>query len=146
MDKVEQFFEAIRQAPTVTLSTASQGRVTMRLVSPVYHEGAVLIFTADTTKKYRQLQENPHCCIEAGPFFAECTAAFCGATMLDENRPLREAYSAKFPGAFDEGIAFGGRNAAFILLTPNRLSGWAYENEVPNAEGIPTVPFEITLI
>lgn len=145
MERVEQFYEALKTLPTMTLATAGEGSVTMRTVSPVYYEGAALIFTGEESNKYRQLAENSHCCIAVGPFFAECTAAFMGATMLDENAPLREAYSAKFPGAFDEGIAFGGRDAAFVLLTPKRLTGWAFENDVPNAEGIPTIPFAIML-
>lgn len=145
MDKTKQFFDLISKEMAVTLATASAERVTMRVVSPVHYINAILIFTAHDSTKYQQLKVNPHCCISVGAFFAECTAEFLGATMSPENKELRDAYSAKFLGAFDEGIAFGGRDAEFILLTPTRLTGWAFENDIPTADGVPTVPFEIIL-
>lgn len=145
MDQVSRFFEAVKQELCMTLATASGGSVTMRTVSPVYQDGSILIFTAPGSLKYRQLKENPHCCVAVGGFFAEASAVFCGATMLDANAALRKAYCEKFPGAFDEGLAFGGRGAEFILLKPARLKGWAFENDIPTPDGIPTVPFEIDL-
>ncbi len=69
----------------------------------------------------------------------EASAEFLGPTMLEENAPLREIYSKKFPGAFDEGIEFGGRSAEFVFLRPHVIRGWNFEN------GMPTGPFEITL-
>lgn len=128
----------------VTLATASEGRVTMRVVSPVRWEKDVLIFTHGDSLKYRQLKANPRCCLAAGGFFAEAEAQFLGATMLDENQPYRERYTEKFPGAFDEGVAFGGRDTEFILLKPSKLSGWTVEKGAP-AEGVPTVSFELEL-
>ncbi len=145
MDKIEQFYEVIKKEMSVILATGDSNSLTMRVVSPVYFEGKILIFTAPSSMKYKQMKANPNCCISAGNFFAEATAEFCGATMLPENENLRAAYSEKFAGAFDEGIEFGGRNADFILLKPVRLSGWAFENDVPNEMGIPTIPFEICL-
>ncbi len=145
MDKREQFFAAIRNEMTMTLATAAEGSVTMRVVSPVYYQGSILIFTSAASNKYRQLAANPHCCVAAGGFFAEATAAFSGPTMLDENEALRSAYNEKFPGAFDEGVAFGGRDAEFILLRPTRLSGWTFENDAPSEDGVPTVPFAISM-
>lgn len=129
----------------VVLATSVGGAVTMRLVSPVYYGEAALIFTSADSKKYSQLKENPRCCISAGGFFAEGTAEFFGETMLCKNSAMREAYSAKFPGAFDGGAEFGGRNIEFILLHPTKLSGWKFENDVSTADGIPNVPFEIVL-
>lgn len=142
MDRREQFYACIQEEMAVTLATAADGNVSMRAVSPVCCEGSILIFTAPGSKKYRQLRANPHCCIAAGMFFAEAEAEFCGATMLPENERLRAVYSEKFPGAFSEGVAFGGRDAEFLLLRPTRLSGWAFENDAPSADGVPTVPFE----
>ena len=145
MDKREQFYDVIRTAATVTLATAADDRVTMRAVSPVLCQGAILFFTAAASAKYRQLKANPRCCVEAGAFFAEADAEFRGPAMLPENEALRDAYSARFPGAFDEGVSFGGRDAEFILLWPTRLTGWAFADGVPAPDGIPTVPFDIPL-
>ena len=145
MDKVEQFFQVLAREMAVTLATAAERRVSMRVVSPARYQDAILIFTARDSLKYRQLQANPRCCIAAGFFFAEATAAFLGPTMRDENRALREAYSAKFPDAFDKGVSFGGRDAEFILLRPTRLTGWAFASEAPAAGDVPTIPFEIAL-
>lgn len=145
MDKREQFVEAVKKEMVVSLATAAGESVTMRMVSPVYYEGKILIFTAETSRKYLQLTANPHCCIAVGPFYAEARAEFRGSTMAAGNEALRDAYSAKFPGAFDEGIAFGGREAEFILFTPTRLTGWAFPNDTPTEGGIPTIPFDISL-
>ncbi|MDO5553599.1 MAG: DUF3795 domain-containing protein [Planctomycetia bacterium] len=145
MDLPERFYDTLEKEATITLATAVGNRVTMRTVSPVLYQGSILIFTSENSKKYQQLQKNHHCCIAAGPFFAEATAKFCGATMRPENKELRDAYCKKFPKAFDEGVAFGGRNAVFILLTPNGISGWAYEDNAPSADGIPTIPFEFSM-
>lgn len=143
MDRLEQFYGVIKKEMAVILATAAEKKVTMRTVSPVYYNGDILMFTSPDSNKYKQLKLNPNCCIAVCNFFAEATAKFMGATMLDENAALREAYSAKFPGAFDEGIEFGGRAADFILLHPTRLSGWAFENDVPTPDGVPTIPFEV---
>lgn len=145
MDKIDKFYEAIKSEMGITLATAADGRVTMRTVSPAYLDGDILIFTSRGSQKYAQLKKNPHCCIEAAGFYAEADAAFQGPTMLDQNEPLRAVYAAKFPGAFDEGVPLGGREAEFIVLKPARLSGWAFENDVPTPDGIPTVPFIIEL-
>lgn len=145
MNKIEQFYNLVRTEMTITLATAANESVTMRVVSPVCYQQAILIFTSGESKKYRQLQKNPHCCLAVGPFFAEAIAQFRGAAMLPENRELRDAYSEKFPNAFDENVEFGGRNAEFILLSPTRLSGWAFENDIPTESGIPTLPFEIEI-
>ncbi len=142
MDRITAFYELINKEMAVTLATADGQSVTMRTVSPVIYQGKILIFTSPASVKYSQLRSNPNCCIAAGLFFAQATAEFAGATMAESNKALREAYNAKFPGAFDEGIAFGGRDAEFILLKPFRLKGWAFENDEPSPDGVPTIPFE----
>ncbi len=129
----------------MTLSTAANDSVTMRPVSPVLYENKILFFTAAESKKYQQMKANPHCCVSIGAFFAEAKVTFCGSTMLPENEELRSAYDAKFPGAFDEGMKFGGRDAEFILLIPEKLTGWTFEDGSLTGEGIPTVPFEIVM-
>ena len=140
-----RFWESIHREMTATLATAAEASVTMRAVSPVRYADKILIFTAADSQKYHQLQKNPHACVAVDGFYVECTAELCGATMLPENAPLRAAYSAKFPGAFDENIAFGGRSAHFVLLQPTRLTGWAFPDDTPTADGIPTIPFAIIL-
>ena len=143
--RIQQFFDLIQSEMAVSFATAADGRVSMRLVSPVRLDGAILLFTSSASLKYRQLAENPNACLAVGPFFAECTAELRGPTMADENQALRDAYCAKFPGAFDEGIPFGGREDDFVVLHPRRLTGWGFENDTPSADGVPTVPFEILL-
>lgn len=143
MKRIAQFYEAIKNDMEMTLATASKTSVTMRVVSPVYYDGNILIFTSPDSVKYRQLSENPDCCIGAGGCFAQAKAVFLGKTMADENMEYRNAYCGKFPGAFDEGVPLGGREAEFILFKPVKLTGWSYENDIPTDDGIPTLPFEI---
>lgn len=145
MDRLEQFHGAVQKEMTMTLATAAGDSVTMRVVSPVLYEGGILIFTGSGSTKYIQLQKNPHCCVAVGTFFAECDATLLGSTLLEKNSALRDAYSAKFPGAFDESVEFGGRAADFVLLKPRKLKGWAFVNDIPTADGIPNLPFEIEL-
>ena len=145
MDQVSKFYGIIKNEMAVTLATASDQRVTMRFVSPVYYEGSILIFTDPNSLKYQQLKRNPYCCIGAGDFFAEAKVEFLGATMLDTNEAFRTVYREKFPEAFEEGVALGGRGAEFVLLKPTKLKGWAFVNDAPNAEGVPTIPFEIDM-
>lgn len=145
MDRIAQFFEIIHKDMSVVLATASDKSVTMRQVSPVDYKGNVLIFTAPDSLKFQQLKANPNCCIAAGTFFAEAKAVFSGPAMLDSNEELRRVYCEKFPGAFDEGAAFGGRDAEFILLEPFKLKGWGFEDDIPASDGVPTIPFEIDL-
>lgn len=145
MEFVSKFYGIIKNEMAVTLATSCDQRVTMRLVSPVYYEGSILIFTDPHSLKYQQLKRNPYCCVGAGAFFAEAKAEFLGATMSDANAKWRAVYSEKFPGAFEEGVAHGGRAAEFVLLKPTKLTGWAFEDGSPSGEGIPTIPFEITM-
>ncbi len=67
---------------TVTLATSDGVDVTMRVVSPVYFDGGVLIFTAHTSRKSAQMYVNPHCCIGAGIDYvlAEASTACSGIT------------------------------------------------------------------
>ncbi|MDD4075549.1 MAG: pyridoxamine 5'-phosphate oxidase family protein [Eubacteriales bacterium] len=145
MEHVERFYQAVKNEMAATLATSADGVVTMRLISPVEYDGAVLLFTDASSNKYAQLKQNPRCCLSVGGFFLQAEAEFFGPTMLDKNAAMREVYDAKFPGAFAEGIAFGGRNAEFILLRPIKLSGWAFLDDIPTADGIPNLPFEITM-
>lgn len=145
MNQPERFYEAVHSAMAVTLATASGDSVTMRAVSPVVYDGAILIFTSADSVKYRQLAENPHCCIGVEGFFAQASAEFLGKAMAGENAEYRKAYCDKFPKAFDEDASFGARAADFILLKPIRLTGWAFENDLPTEDGIPTIPFSCAL-
>lgn len=145
MDNLQKFYDVIKKEMGVPFATAAGDSVTMRLISPVYYDGDILMFTEPTSNKYKQLKANPHCCIMAGPYFMEADAEFRGATMLDENKALREIYGAKFTDAFDEGVENGGRNSDFIVLHPKKLTGWAFENDTPTADGVPTVPVEIVI-
>ncbi|MDO5560999.1 MAG: pyridoxamine 5'-phosphate oxidase family protein [Oscillospiraceae bacterium] len=145
MDIIKDFYDIIRKAEVINLATSENGSVTMRCVSPVFYQDKVLFFTSPDSEKYRQLKANPHCCINSGLYYAQAEAEFSGQTMLDINKELRDAYCEKFPGAFDEGLEFGGRKDDFILLTLKHLSGWTYENENHSEKDIPTTPFSIDL-
>lgn len=145
MDKILQFYEIIKNDMSVILATSADKSVTMRQVSPVYYNRNILIFTDPGSLKYQQLKANPNCCVAAGAYFAEARAEFLGATMLDSNEELRKVYCDKFPGAFDEGVELGGRDAEFILLRPNKLKGWAFENDTPSSDQTPTIPYEIII-
>ena len=139
MNHLTNFWKSVKTEETAILATSAGGSVTMRIVSPVYYEDAVLIFTSPDSLKYQQLKDNPNCCVAVGGYFMEAKAQFLGLTMLDENAAYRDVYSEKFNDAFADDIAFGGREAEFILLKPNRLKGWGFEN------GTPTGPFEYQL-
>lgn len=149
--EIESFLDSIKKGATITLATASEGHVTMRIISPVLYHQDVLFFTHCSTLKYKQLKTNPHCCIGSGMSFAEAKAEFLGDTLADQNKNLRTAYCEKFPDAFDEGAEFGGRDSEFILLRLTKLRGWAFaprDNSTPTEAGpdaIPTHPFEINL-
>ena len=136
MSQLEKFWESVKKAGAVFLATAAKESVTMRTVSPVYYNDAILIYTNPESQKYKQLKENPYCCIAAGGCFMEAKSEFLGRTMLDENAPLREVYLKKFNGAFDENNAYDIKTTEFILLKPIRIKGWDFEN------GVPTSPFE----
>ena len=138
MDYLTSFWESVKKEEGAFLATSANDRVTMRTVSPVFHDDAILIFTSPQSQKYQQLKVNPNCCLAVGGCFLEAKAQFLGHTMLDENSALRDVYAKKFQGAFDENIPFGGRTSEFILLKPVTLKGWKIEN------GEPTGPFEHT--
>ena len=142
---LDQLWEKVNKEQAALLATSGNGNVTMRVVSPVYCNDAVLIFTDASSQKYCQLKENPYCCLAVGNVFVEAKAEFLGATMTQGNKELRKVYDEKFPGAFEEGMEHGGRNAEFILFHPVKIKGWAYENGSLEGHGIPVMPFEITL-
>ena len=131
MKTAKEFFEQVQGEETAILATASDGEVTMRTVSPVCVGDAILIFTSPQSCKYRQLQENPNCCLAIGGVYVRARAEFAGPTMAEHNASLRKLYCEKFPGAFDENMEYGGIGCDFILLKPVTLSGWSYENGAP---------------
>lgn len=137
MESVTEFFEQVKGEETALLATSSGGSVTVRTVSPVVCGDAILIFTSPQSRKYRQLQENPNCCLVIGGSFLEARAEFAGHAMADGNEALRSCYDEKFHGAFDADIEFGGRDSDFILFRPVALSGWDYKSGAP-------VPFQFT--
>lgn len=137
MDRLADFWASVEKEETMILATSAGGSVTMRTVSPVRIDDAILFFTSPDSLKYQQLRINPICCLAVGAYFLEAKAEFLGHTMLDENTSYREIYSEKFDDAFSENTAFGGRDAEFIRLIPVRLKGWVYENNIPKE------PFEL---
>ena len=145
MDKIAEFYDIVKKNISVTLATASNENVSMRLVSPVYYEGKILIFTAADSQKYRQLKGNPNCCFAAGDLFVEAKAEFLGATMLACNGDLRLVYCEKFPGAFEENMAYGGRDSEFILFTPTKIKGWTGINDANDENAVESFPFEINM-
>lgn len=145
MDKLEEFYEQINKEMAMVLATSFKNKVSMRLVSPVLFNKDVLIFTHSQSNKYQQLKNNPNCCLSINNMFIESIAEFYGNTMLPQNKEMREVYNKKFPGAFDDNVEFGGIDAEFILIHPVKLTGWRFENDIPTADGIPTIPFEILI-
>ncbi len=139
MNQIEKLWEIIIKEQEILLSTSANDRVTTRTVSPTYYQGAILIFTSPESLKYKQLKSNPNCSIAVNGYFIEAKAEFLGHTMLEKNTSLRDVYSQKYNGAFDEGIEFGGRTAEFILLKPVLVKGWTFDNSIPIS------PFEIVL-
>ena len=131
MSHVEMFWDSVKKEETAILATAAGGSVTMRTVSPVYHEDAILMFTGPASQKYAQLKENASCCIAVGGCFLEAKAEFFGHCMTEDNAALRAVYEAKHTGAFDEGLEFGGRESEFILLKPVQLKGWDFQSSPP---------------
>jgi len=136
MDQIEKFWNGVKNEEIMLLATASNENVSMRTVSPVFYDNAVLIFTGPGSRKYAQLKKNPNCCISLTGCFVEAKAEFLGPTMADGNEKLRDAYDKKFKGAFDENVEFNGMDSEFILLRPIVIKGWGMEN------GIFTGPFE----
>lgn len=136
MNQLEKLWECVKKEETALLATSADGSVTMRTVSPVYYQDAILIFTCSKSQKYRQMKANPYCCVAVGGYFVEAKPEFLGQTMQEENAHLREIYTEKFADAFDESAVYGGRKAEFILLKPVRAKSWCIEN------GVPTGPFE----
>lgn len=127
--EINMFYECVNKEEEMLLATCAQRRVTMRTVSPVLYNNAVLIFTSPDSTKYKQLKENQNCTFKLGSFFIEAEAEFKGPTMLDTNLELRKAYEAKFSDAFDPTVPFGGINSDFILLKPRSISGWLVISE-----------------
>lgn len=139
MDNKKKFYELIEKSEAIILATSSDGKITMRLISSILYHQDIVFFTNANSTKYKQLQKNPNCCISINNMFVEGIVEFYGSTMLNENKAIREAYDAKFPGAFNSNEEFGGYHSEFIIIHPIRLSGWEFEGENP------TIPFEIFL-
>lgn len=137
MKTLKEFLERVKDEEIAVLATSADGIVTMRTVSPVCTEDAILIFTSAQSNKYRQLKANPNCCLAIGGLYLQARAELLGPTMKEENASLRTLYDAKFPGAFHEDIEFGGRDSDFVLLKPVALDGWEGENGM-------TAPFHCT--
>jgi hypothetical protein len=125
---LEKFYESVKTEEELLLATSAGGIVTMRTVSPVLYNDAILIFTSPTSRKYTQLKQNPNCALKVGIFFVEAEAEFLGATMLESNAALREVYTLKFKGAFDETLENNGVNAEFLLLKPKHIRGWLMDD------------------
>lgn len=126
-EQLEQFWNKSNEAEGMILATAADDRVTMRTVSPVVYQEAILIFTSPESLKYQQLQKNPNCSFAIDNFFVEGKAKFYGSTMLASNEDMREVYAQKYADAFDESEEFGGMTSEFILLKPSRLKAWMFE-------------------
>lgn len=58
MNEVQQLWEHIKKDEAVLLATSAGGNVSMRVVSPVYYNDAILIFTSPASTKYQQLKAN----------------------------------------------------------------------------------------
>lgn len=143
MSDLEQFFKTINDSETMILATSDK-EVTMRTVSPVYYNKSILIFTNENTVKYKQLKKNNNCCINIGPYFAQCKVDFLGKTMLEKNEELRNEYSKKYNDAFLENVPNGGRESEFLLLKPYLITGWIKKtNTQTNIEELEPIEIKI---
>lgn len=128
MKHLTELCEAAKQSQTMILATTANDSVTMRTVSPVLYQEKILIFTSPKSRKYQQLQANPHCAFMINDIFVEATTQFLGATLAKENQAYQKAYLQKFNDAFDEKAAFNGCQAEFVLFTPQKITSWSFND------------------
>jgi uncharacterized pyridoxamine 5'-phosphate oxidase family protein len=87
----EKALRQLKASSRCVLATAAGNHVTAREMMLLVNEDKIYMFTADFTRKYRQIQSNPNVALAVGNLQAEGTAALTGHPSKPQNKAFMEA-------------------------------------------------------
>lgn len=136
---LNHFKETVEKEEIMYLATSDEQHVTLRPVSPLLIEEKgihnIYFYTSNQSNKYKQLMRNPNVSINIGQmgiYQAEGVVRFLGGVFEDKNTELKEAYTKKYPGAFEHPAPGEDmKSNEFLVVEIKLLKGWIYEGEQP---------------
>ena len=126
---IELFWQELEKTTSMAMATSKDDVVTIRPISPLRHVQEIVICTDPNSRKAAQISANPNVAICLGPFYLQGRARNLGAACQTANLPIKEAYCARYPGAFKaESPQFTG-DEIFIAITLAKLSQCVADGE-----------------
>ncbi len=119
-----QFWKELEATDSMVLATSKDDVVTIRPVSPLRYGNEILFCTSPGSRKAAQILANPDVAVSLGLFYLQGKARCLGAALGEENAALKEAYGARYPGAFTGGDPQFSGDEVFISITPTKLNHW----------------------
>lgn len=130
LEKMQRFLE---QAEVLYLSTSLNDVVSARPISPLALGNRLFVRTSAASRKAQEMLANPHVAGCVGNFYFTGTAKALGRAGAEENKDLKAAYQARYPGSFSEEDDFIQSDEVFFELLLENVAEWVYENGVPVA-------------
>lgn len=128
---MKKYEETLRTAEVIYLSTSLHDVVSARPVSPMTIDEKLYIRTAASSRKAKEMLENPNIAVCVGPYYFSGKALCLGSAFAAENAAIKSAYVQRYPGAFAEEDAHTQSDDVFFVLDAQALSEWVYEGGVP---------------
>lgn len=123
--------KTLLETEVVSLATSAHDLVTVRQVSPLSIGLLLYVRTSLSSRKAKQMLENPNVAVCVGNFYFTGRSEFSGKVTLPENEEIKKAYMQQYPESFSEGDEFIQDDEVFFLIKIQKISQWIYENNVP---------------
>ncbi|MGN0521553.1 MAG: pyridoxamine 5'-phosphate oxidase family protein [Eubacterium sp.] len=128
--KLNDFYDAFGTGKAMVLSTASNNKVSSRMMSVILIDGIFYFQTDRRFRKFNQIIDNPNVslCIDNIQIEGKCTQI---GTPSDK-RDFIEQYKNTFPGAYK--MYSISNNEVLFSIEPLYIQKWIYENDIPFIE------------
>ncbi len=123
--------KTLLETEVVSLATSAHDLVTVRQVSPLSIGLLLYVRTSLSSRKAKQMLENPNVAVCVGNFYFTGRSELSGKVTLPENEEIKKAYMQRYPESFSEGDEFIQDDEVFFLIKIQKISQWIYENNVP---------------
>lgn len=130
---LEKLKRVLEQAEVLYLSTSLNDVVSARPVSPLMLGARLFVRTSAASRKAKEMLANPHIAGCVGNFYFTGKAKALGSVSAAQNTAVKEAYQARYPGAFSEEDDFIQSDEMFFELLVENAAEWVYENGAPVA-------------
>lgn len=123
--------ESLSKAEVIYLATSRNNIVSARPISPLNIGLRLFIKTSASTRKAKDMIENPNIAVCVDSFYFTGKAIALGSVFDKSNIQIKDKYILRYPDAFGDKDEFIESDDMFFELLIENVSEWIYENGTP---------------